>query len=642
MNDDTTKRSGKPKHRRSAIACKRCNERRVRCDASVHGIPCSNCKKHCDQHCELIQSKKTRGCSGRYIATCSAEPVSTPHGLPLPERACLTPWPEFSLDVRKLLHLGLGDSQVPAAGLSVGTSSPRESWYLSLILELTNNDCDRLPESISTHNTCAHHAPINPTSNRNYHLQRDLGTRVQSEIPEILPSDILSPSLQTLLVDTYFERFHSFCPVISKASFLDQLGQGTVSRLLLRCVLFIGTVHCHMRTIYRMGYDTRREALDEMFRQAQLDFDSGQEKDVLTLLQCSFLLHYWWGQALSFKDPTWWLAGSINAAKAMGLNRKSQAGLASRSRKSLWRRIWWLLYIRDVQVSVSLGRPMSINDHDCDVEELTENDFPDETKDTALYVISQARLSLAVGRQAASDVIQSVISRWSAGLPHGMRYEDRRNTSLVLSLHITERYYQIIFHQKLQRACAYRDAKSRDWEIILNAARDITALAEEIVMYWEPPLFPMICVSAIFVSMTVQYLRLQSTDQIQSNILKRLAGWICSLFTNVVSKLEENYTTSIPNQIGGTSYTDVVPAQPQQQMDQLQIIPPISRTSTEFASPNPSLSPEITLYSPEQDNLNEVFSINGLFDGNILQEISSLLPVHMSHLDFLDLSDTQT
>lgn len=36
---------------------------------------------------------------------------------------------------------------------------------------------------------------------------------------------------------------------------------------------------------------------------------------------------------------------------------------------------------------------MSINDLDCDVEDLTMDDFPDETPETAQYIIAQASLS---------------------------------------------------------------------------------------------------------------------------------------------------------------------------------------------------------------------------------------------------------
>lgn len=55
--------------------------------------------------------------------------------------------------------------------------------------------------------------------------------------------------------------------------------------------------------------------------------------------------------------------------------------------------------ICDRQMSLCLGIPMVINDLDCDVEELNHNDFPDETQDTAEYVIAQANLA-RVGKLA--------------------------------------------------------------------------------------------------------------------------------------------------------------------------------------------------------------------------------------------------
>lgn len=49
--------------------------------------------------------------------------------------------------------------------------------------------------------------------------------------------------------------------------------------------------------------------------------------------------------------------------------------------------------MRDRQIALAMGVPMVINDLDFDVEELTLDDFPDEPRDAALYIITQASLS---------------------------------------------------------------------------------------------------------------------------------------------------------------------------------------------------------------------------------------------------------
>lgn len=53
----------------------------------------------------------------------------------------------------------------------------------------------------------------------------------------------------------------------------------------------------------------------------------------------------------------------------------------------------YIFKIRDRQVSLAMGIPMVINDLDSDIEDLTQNDFPTESEETAEYVMAQANLS---------------------------------------------------------------------------------------------------------------------------------------------------------------------------------------------------------------------------------------------------------
>lgn len=56
-----------PKKKRSRLACQRCHNRRVRCDASVKGPPCSHCAaSNLAGSCRLIESRKVRGERGRF------------------------------------------------------------------------------------------------------------------------------------------------------------------------------------------------------------------------------------------------------------------------------------------------------------------------------------------------------------------------------------------------------------------------------------------------------------------------------------------------------------------------------------------------------------------------------------------------
>ena len=56
-----------PKRKRSRLACQRCHNRRVRCDASIKGPPCSHCAaSNLAGSCRLIESRKVRGERGRF------------------------------------------------------------------------------------------------------------------------------------------------------------------------------------------------------------------------------------------------------------------------------------------------------------------------------------------------------------------------------------------------------------------------------------------------------------------------------------------------------------------------------------------------------------------------------------------------
>lgn len=59
------KSTARKMQKRRPIACKHCNGRRIRCDASVIGLPCSNCTAARIQDCNFIVSKRKR-----HVAPC--------------------------------------------------------------------------------------------------------------------------------------------------------------------------------------------------------------------------------------------------------------------------------------------------------------------------------------------------------------------------------------------------------------------------------------------------------------------------------------------------------------------------------------------------------------------------------------------
>ncbi|KAF2168523.1 hypothetical protein M409DRAFT_21273 [Zasmidium cellare ATCC 36951] len=200
------------------------------------------------------------------------------------------------------------------------------------------------------------------------------------------------PALVHDLVQVYMDEFHTLCPILDKHHFLATLRNGTVSSTLMSCVLFIATVHCDAATITtRMGFADRVEACDAHFSDACAAFDADREMPRPTLIVCAFLLHYWFGRPSMYRDAAWWLGTAIRTAQSLRYHRTD--GTEDSTDNSAQRRVWWCLYIRDRQVSLSMGSPLIINDLDCDVELPRPQDFNDDESTTARYIRLQAELN---------------------------------------------------------------------------------------------------------------------------------------------------------------------------------------------------------------------------------------------------------
>ncbi|KIW20219.1 hypothetical protein PV08_00794 [Exophiala spinifera] len=393
-----------------------------------------------------------------------------------------------------------------------------ESWFLSFVLHHTNSDF-RQPHRLLARPDGARQALTRAQSG---------GTPAQSHtVPIDWPQDLPPSDAIRSLVDAYFARFHLFCPILDKKQFMGSLEDASLSVTLLRCVIFIAAVHCDIKVLTRLGYETRLEAGDDLFGKASSAVDSDSESDRTTMMMCSYLLHYWWGRPTRFHDSLWRLAGVIRSAQGLGMHRSARKSKMDEYTIRRWKRIWWILYIRDRQISLSIGVPVTINDLDCDVEPLTQDDFDDEPLETALYIIHQARLSQVAAKISstyfipdtsavetgtnqlppASEGIQKLLGEWHRSLPPSM-----------LNPHVGRQHHLILILEIIYKQ---RDASVVETlgAIVLDAANDITRLAEDALTYSEPQCFPMICVTALFAAIMVQYTHSFSSNTYRNRIL---------------------------------------------------------------------------------------------------------------------------
>lgn len=211
-------------------------------------------------------------------------------------------------------------------------------------------------------------------------------------------SDLPRPELVDALIKAYFDRFHTFCPILDRKAFFTSLHDGTVSVTLLRSVLFVASLHCDLEVLHRMGQSTRLDANHKLFTDASASFDMDRESSRVDMILSSYLLHYWFGNPTAYRDCHWWIAAAIRSAQCTGYHRSTANSQMSSEQRSQWKRIWWCLYVRDRQIAISTGTPMVINDMDYDVEEFVVGDLADEPIETAQYIVAQVKLNKAVAR----------------------------------------------------------------------------------------------------------------------------------------------------------------------------------------------------------------------------------------------------
>lgn len=218
-----------------------------------------------------------------------------------------------------------------------------------------------------------------------------------------LHNDLPAPELIDRLIAAYFSRFHVFCPIVIRSSFLASVANGTVSLTLLCSVLVVASLHCEIETIHLLGYNSRYKANADLSARAVAAFDADKTSDRTSMFLSSFLLHYWFGSPSAYRDLHWWFAASVRSAQTMGYHLSTKHTQMAPAEKARWKRVWWCLYVRDRQISLSTGSPMVINDADHNVEELVPEDLSDEPLETVRYLIGQIGLN-KIGKSTPSQL----------------------------------------------------------------------------------------------------------------------------------------------------------------------------------------------------------------------------------------------
>lgn len=478
--DDASTQAGRPRQR-SSIACQSCHNRRVKCNAARQGLPCSNCRRS-NRQCCLIDSRRNHKSRQRVVkpgqspsasASTSEEPAprishlvsAAAAGEPIPnhcsgeERSASHPAHEGPESLyAKMLDAG------PTNGLRDTSRPGGNIMYLGETFNLTY-----LVQQTAT-------GPRAGIRKLHYPLPLDIARRAKNQNNQDETNAIVTalraqgaftlplPWICRELFRVYFKYVQPHYPILDRPDFARRYADQSnpPSYLLLQSVILMAVGHCEEHILKEMGFKSRYEARLIIFKRAKALYDADYESDKVTIIQSIFLMSFWWNSPMDQKDTWHWLGAAISLAITLGMHRSTRLSDMNTRDQSLWKKIWWSLFIEDKHAAAALGRPVHIHLKDCDVEILSEIDFKEEAcVDTAvfgqqervdtLYVIQLCKLSRIVeqiieahreastdpsGLQACGDLLRA----WETSLPLELQSHHKEFCLWTNTLHIAYKW----------------------------------------------------------------------------------------------------------------------------------------------------------------------------------------------------------
>ncbi|KAJ5718840.1 uncharacterized protein N7483_009922 [Penicillium malachiteum] len=341
--------------RRAPTACLWCHHRKVRCDASIQGCPCTRCRQDGRDDCVLRRkfSKQNRATTPRESSPVGKETEVTLIS-PL-----ITPENQTPADIRP--------SQFDSADL-VNVDGNR---FLNF------DDLNCLPlENITF-----------------------LYSQGALEIP--------SRNLTHEFVESYFKEIHPMVPALDEAQFWKAfLGHAdhTISIFVFQALLFVSCSFVSLDILRKCGFIDKRDARAKLYSRAKLLFDLKVESKPFAKAQGAILLTH----HTSAESPlagSMWLTCAIENAMMIDAQPSSSVEDVS---DSMRKRVWWSILLRDRSLCIGLRRRpqvTSINIYGCR-DMLEETDFAHEMHSSEVHSYqSKKALLLALQEQCQLAVL---------------------------------------------------------------------------------------------------------------------------------------------------------------------------------------------------------------------------------------------
>ncbi|KAL5333789.1 fungal-specific transcription factor domain-containing protein [Aspergillus crustosus] len=424
-----------------------------------------------------------------------------------------------------------------------------------------------------------------------------VGTPTQQTPAHLLPEDleylkakgILDlPDKQQVdaLVGVFRDRVYPIYPIVNRQELIAQHAAGEVPLILLYSICFIAATFCPLSLLHHAGYNSRRDARAGFYKKVKVLFDSGYEINKIVILQSAICMTFWGGGPNNYWNFYSWLSTAVTIAEGIGIHRSTATTNMQPRDKSLLRRLWWILVVRDSSCSTLVGRPFRIDMDQGDTEMLALEDFAHDAPSLdallltshqstyAQYQIQIARLSLLVRDIVSSrfapgrprvhpDELHRRLLQWRESLPPVLSWSDDPVADLgnldpfAMTLLAQYNHHILLLYlgQNLNSAPAESDPYTSS-EITDTAAQQISAVACTMVTRMLTLTMPHEFFHGIFLTQAVFYTKLRSPNKLLAQLGRSAltncqmvlhesrdcwdpSPWIMQLFNGLCSRVSE-------------------------------------------------------------------------------------------------------
>lgn len=355
-----------------------------------------------------------------------------------------------------------------------------------------------------------------------------------------------------ILVGVFLDRVFPLYPIVIRQEFLEQHRSRRMPWLLIHASCFMAATFCPLAALYRCGFQGRRQARWAFYGKAKALFDIGYEENKIVLLQASIMMTFWGGGPNNYWNFYSWISAGVTIAETLGCHRSMDGANIRPHDRSLLKRLWWVLMIRDTGCAALVGRPFRISLDHCDSEPLTGADFQHDLEPAdgaggpgappplfGLYQMEATKLSLILRRiittryypnnrgDADPESLERLLADWQAQLPPQLRWPDAASefsNIFASTLSVLHSHSMILAHLNCSpeagaQVQAGPDAQQpRGGDVLIPAAQRIAAAACTVVTRADMLTAPHELLHGIFTAAVVFYIHRASRNPLAAQL----------------------------------------------------------------------------------------------------------------------------